>query len=1051
MSVVRRLARLMLWVLVAGGAFAMFVWSGRFAPLPFRLSDPSRWLREVERDDAFVEVARLFGVLVSGYVCVSALLALFAEVAAAARLVSLARMLSRVGRLVAVPVLRQRLWRSVSGVTLSASTMVMATSGSAVAVPSAPTEQSVDGPTVGDVLELPGDLVGAFSGFGLEGAIVQPAPTAGSAPATTAAVVERVVVDGDTVWALADEVYGHVDATVIEHVAKANGLADPSLILVGQHLVFPPLPPPVAPPVATGGGASWSVHTVVAGDTLWEVLEAHYGWVTGDLVWHVAEVNQLADPSQIAIGAVVTLPGLEGEAEVPTPAPPTVETPPLPASEPAAPLPRPAPTTAPPPTTPPTTVPVPQSPPATEPSLAPTTLAVTETVANTPLDPDPVSDTPIPVEATDDVELFDQSTRTMWWQVPMGLLLAAGMVEMVRRLRGRRATQLRPGEQLGPPTPAAAGTELAVRSAAPAERVSTLHALLRSVTPHARAQHDPPPVRVVEVAEDRLEILFAGAAPFPPDGFSTVNGGRSWVHELIGEVSCPVRQLLTPALVTLGRRSGGGEVLLDLETAGSLAITGERDAAVGVARSMVLELATYPLGVPIDVALVGLDVAGVEFCDRVWPNTTLTRAVRVARDTVERTASRGTGSLVAVRAATDDDTGELDPQVFVVDLASIADAERSTLDELVGVCQPNCGAAVIIIGEHPQATETLQLLSAEQATWSGAQLVPPVVTGEAAGQAAEMFDYLANAPAEPMSVSPAIADTLDLRFDTIIDDVPHDCLNGTRAQPLAHDDESDVVEFAYEPPPFDVLVRCLGEVTVEGRPIIQSAEVELLALLTLQRDVRPNIDTIYTLLVDDPFGGRSKRPIPREPLRPMQQRVSRLRVKLGTDTDGNDLLPAAKPGRGSPSRYTVSERVLTDVELLEHRYHTSLELSSEEAFDLLRDGLATFRGPMLRAKKGYSWAATEGITSRIGTFVIAYAVRLMELAFERNDIPVVLETVRCCGIVLDDPLVELQAWQRIDDLAEATAHPDLVAAVREARRRLATYVEVTDPVADARI
>ena len=85
MNVLRRIGRLMLWVLVAGGAFALFVWSGRFAPLPFRWSDPSGWLREVERDDAFVEAARWLGELVSGYVCASALLALFAEVAAAAR------------------------------------------------------------------------------------------------------------------------------------------------------------------------------------------------------------------------------------------------------------------------------------------------------------------------------------------------------------------------------------------------------------------------------------------------------------------------------------------------------------------------------------------------------------------------------------------------------------------------------------------------------------------------------------------------------------------------------------------------------------------------------------------------------------------------------------------------------------------------------------------------------------------------------------------------------------------------------------------------------
>jgi LysM repeat protein len=821
-------------------------------------------------------------------------------------------------------------------------------------------------------------------------------------------------------------------------VAAANGLENPSLIFVGQRLVFPPLPEPVVPSVADGA-ASWGTHAVVAGDTLWEVLEAHYGWVSADLVWHVAGVNQLADPSAIAIGTVITLPSVAEDRNVPVEQPPAIE---AEASSPVAPSPptpapvEKAPTTAAPGSTPA----VPSLPPSTAtppPSSAATTPAVGERGDHHSRD----------VDEAVDAELFDAQWRTMWWQVPMGLLLAAGLVVMARLLRGRRAVSLRPGEQLACPPPAAAGTELAARAAAPAERVGTLQALLRSVTPHAREQHDPPPVRVVELAEDRVEVLFSGAAPFPPEGWLTVNGGRSWVHAIVGDVPCPTGQLVTPALVTLGRRSGGGEVLLDLETAGSLSLTGDRIASMGVARSMVLELATYPLGTPMDVCLVGFEVDGVENCDRAWPNTTLTRAVRVAREALERTAATGAVSLVAARAA----TGELDPQVFVVDLDAVAADEQVLVDELVGLCQPQSGAAVVVIGAHPDAVETLDLRSVEVAVWSGAELLPPVVVREAAAQVAVMFDHLANTPVEAMSVSAVIADALGAD-DVRSDDRPDPGAAGGDASSLPMVGEGpDVVEFVYEPPPFEVLVRCLGEVTVEGRDVGQAGEVELLALLTLQRDVRPNIDTIYTLLVDDSFLTHGKRPVPKEPLRPMQQRVSRLRVKLGPDADGNDLLPAAKPGRGSPSRYAVSAMVLTDVELLEHRYHTSFELSSEEAFALLREGLAMFRGPMMRARKGYSWAATEGITSRIGTFVIAYAVRLMELAFERNDIPIVLETVRCCGLVLDDPLVELQAWQRVSDYADASYHPDLVEAVHEAHRRLASYVDETDPVADAGI
>ena len=187
---------------------------------------------------------------------------------------------------------------------------------------------------------------------------------------------------------------------------------------------------------------------------------------------------------------------------------------------------------------------------------------------------------------------------------------------------------------------------------------------------------DPPPVRAVEFDDDRVEVLFADPAPFPPTGWTSSNGGHSWLHRITANEPAPsVRQLVTPALVTLGRRAGGGEVLLDIETAGSTSLIGARPACLGMARSIALELATYPLGVPMDVCLIGLDVDGVEHCDRTWTNTTMARAVRVAREMLERTAATGAPSLLAARAATDDDEGLLDPQVFIVDRESLSDPD----------------------------------------------------------------------------------------------------------------------------------------------------------------------------------------------------------------------------------------------------------------------------------------------------------------------------------------------------------------------------------------
>ena len=616
-----------------------------------------------------------------------------------------------------------------------------------------------------------------------------------------------------------------------------------------------------------------------------------------------------------------------------------------------------------------------------------------------------------------DDSLFDYAVRSLWWEVVCGSLLTAGLVTMVRRLRGRRWLAVEPGEQLGDPPSVAAGTELAAASSQAPKRLATLSQLLRTVTPHAREMDDPPPVRAVEFDDDRVEVLFADPAPFPPTGWTSSNGGHSWLHRITATEPAPsVRQLVTPALVTLGRRAGGGEVLLDIETAGSTSLVGARPACLGMARSIALELATYPLGVPMDVCLIGIDVDGVEHCDRTWTNTTMARAVRVAREMLERTAATGAPSLLAARAATDDDEGLLDPQVFIVDRESLNDSDIALLDELVELCQPQAGAALVVVGGHASTNETIAIDDTASAHWSGTTLTAPVLSREAVAQVSVMFDHAANAPIGPLTVTEVVADHLTASPD----------------RPDGDDDSDDVDEPVYVAPTPDVLVRVMGEVTVEGGTGRWTADqTELLALLLCLRQERPNVDTVATWL------DLSNR-------KTLQNRVSALRSKLGLGSDGKDLLPAGDVGRGSDGRYRLSSWMMTDVDLLEHRYQASLGLASQDALTVLRDGMHLMAGPAFQAQKGYNWAAPQGVQARVAAIVNAYATRLMQLALEADRLDLVHEAVRRAELVIDDVIAETPVHRLEREVADATGDPALRAGVTDAQRRLNAYVEHTD-------
>jgi nucleoid-associated protein YgaU len=1025
------ITRSAVWLAVSTAFLAGFVVLGRWSLSPVQWSDLGGWLNSTEPVDVFVEVARWVGVLLAGYVVFVSAVMLVAELASAVRLVSVSRMLHRVGSASAIPMIRRRLVEVSTATAITASMATLSAAGFAAAA---------GGPGVAYTVDVDAGS-GSVAVLGA-GAVSEPVPTA--LPVTEAAEVVVVEVKrGDTLWDLTQAHYGRVDADLVRWVAVGSGVSDPGKIFQGQLIRFAPLgaATAAADPVsaslpANASPASWSSVTIVRGDRLWNIIESTYGHVDADMVWAVAEVNQLQDPGSIPLGTAIVLPpmGADGRLDTAQVAPPVpvadvdevevdvnddvvgqvaVFAPPVFADSDATPVGG-------------VSVTVPASVPMT--SLADAGAAVSAAV--------PGED--------DGVDVVNEWHRSVWATVAAGSLLLAGLGLAVRRFRLRRLARLGPGERICDPPSVASGTELAVaRSGESVAYLTTLRGLMQSLTPYAAEQSDPPAVRAVQIGENRVEVLFASPAPLPPKGWSTIDGSHSWTHRF-GDEPVASRQLLTPALVTIGKRSdddGDQEVLLDLETAASVSISGDTDAAMGLARSMALELATYPLGVPMDLCLIGLHVDGTEVCDRVWQDTTLQRAVRTTREYVDAMAATGATSMVSVRSVLSEDDGRHDPIVFIVNASSVVEADRALLDELVDICVPSMGVAVVVVGAHDNANEQIVVDDASRALWSQVTLTAPRVSLEAAAEAAVMLDHALNAESEPLEPSEMMIAML-AETEPVADhssevqqlDVAGPGLVGDSGDTNSDLDDLDTVsEFEYTAPTYDVLLRVMGNVRTEGIDL-SANDTELLGVLAcLRGHASVDLGLVHEAIA------------PNRERKTVENRLSALRRRLGVGSNGEDLLPATGP---TARFFELSRLVVSDVDLLEHRLYSAHQLGSNDARKVLEAGLALMQGPLFRAQKGFDgWPQSEGVVVAMTTVITNYALMLIELAVEVDDFALVARTTAAAGQVLDNPVSEFPFRQKEEEYAEACGDDVLVASVDAARDKLLAYLRDEDSLA----
>jgi LysM repeat protein len=133
---------------------------------------------------------------------------------------------------------------------------------------------------------------------------------------------ELIVQPGDTLWDIAK-----TNGTTVSALAGLNGIANPSLIAVGQRIVLHPPTPAAAPPPAPAAPPAPTVYVVRDGDTLW-AISVRYSTTVAVL----AAANQIANPSFIRVGQALLIP--QEAAATPPTAAPAAPAPPPPAPPP---------------------------------------------------------------------------------------------------------------------------------------------------------------------------------------------------------------------------------------------------------------------------------------------------------------------------------------------------------------------------------------------------------------------------------------------------------------------------------------------------------------------------------------------------------------------------------------------------------------------------------------------------------------------------------------------------------------------------------------------
>ncbi|MDO5498124.1 MAG: LysM peptidoglycan-binding domain-containing protein [Propionibacteriaceae bacterium] len=297
-------------------------------------------------------------------------------------------------------------------------------------------------------------------------------------------------------------------------------------------------------------------YTVQRGDDLWSIAERFYG---DGLAWaRIAAANPVIEsPDHLEAGWDLVLPGLDEPNSTTSPPPAGPANAAVPLED-----------------LPPEDVP-PEDPPPEGPARATPAEGATATTIGAAAEP------------SDTIAYLTAGISSLTAAALLAILTTRRATQLAAREAGRRIIHpMAPGQHL----------ESALGRTQDPVSLRTLDLALRALGRHYREAGRPlPGLRSALVAEDGIVIELDVLPDQPPAGFRVE--GCSLRIRPGDEDQLAVRggSLLAepspyPALVCLGETPGGALLLLDLESAGGLSLTGPTEAARGLLNSLALEL-----------------------------------------------------------------------------------------------------------------------------------------------------------------------------------------------------------------------------------------------------------------------------------------------------------------------------------------------------------------------------------------------------------------------------------------------------------------------------
>ena len=744
-------------------------------------------------------------------------------------------------------------------------------------------------------------------------AVMVAAPVQPGASHTSIPVLaHHLIVPGDNYWDLALNYYGTGYEWRRIRDANADVAPDPAAMPVGATLVIPP------PEHTTDGDA----YTVRPGDSLWLVAQTELGsgtewtalWTTNqDRPEPDAQV--LDDPSLIRPGWTLDLPR------------------------------RPGPTSQAPPPVPPARTParLPQPPSGPPPAPAPSS---SDSASARP--PAPISQSPA---QPDHGGLRPGSEDVL---VPIGLLgaggtmLAIGIAASLRRRAHRRSSQLPVGAAPPPPSPELDDLRTEIVLRADDDQTSSLRRALTEAAGHLATRRSGERPRLVQAQGTRIEVLLSRPVLPAPPGWHPEASGTAWVTDATETSAAGAEAdnglFPCPALVSVGARDPSGQVYLDLEAEGLVAVIGDQEASAELARSWILELTTSPLAAGTSVLVVGDGLLEPsESWERVrhatsWEEVAEEVSIWAAQSSELLAANRWSNPPTArARAKAGADLGSLvvvlaqrpEPSSFEA-LCRRLDDQRSTL-------------ALVVIGERVEGATTVEAdRDGLRIPSLGFTCAAQRVTAEASE---EIDALLADASREPAQLE----------------------LVPTKQPPAGRPaGQAD----PYQDPDYEVLVRCLGDIAVIGgaKPLTpQQTAVATYVAINSPVSGDQAADALWVAATKD----RAKR---------LANTVSECRAALGATH-----LPVATDGR-----YRVGAGVVTDLDLFDRRVAYAQSQDDQAAIETLRGALQFVEGPPFTYRnvdRGYYvWVSLENLHTTWEQKVMAVVESLGEKCLTNGDI-----------------------------------------------------------------